>query len=254
VIVPFHLGLPPSESIWRVLERHGAGVCVVEDRCQCVGLPPPVEGVRGDFAVGSLRKWTALPDGAWCVARTGAAPRPTGEPARDMVRLRAAAGLTKAAWLEGGAVDDRLERAAVELFARGESAAAAGGDRRGSLFVARTLAALDVGEVVRRRLLNQRALAGRLRQRRSVELWEPAPGAIEASQSPLLALPLLCRDRDAMRARLAAQRIFCPVHWSDGDWSGAGGRAADWSARTLSLPIDQRLGPAEIDRIADAID
>ena len=40
------------------------------------------------------------------------------------------------------------------------------------------------------------------------------------------------------------------VHWIDGDWSRSGGSPAEWAARSLSLPIDQRLGSAEIDRIA----
>jgi UDP-hydrolysing UDP-N-acetyl-D-glucosamine 2-epimerase len=254
IIVPFHLGLPPTDAIWRAIDRGGGAASVVEDRCQCVGLPPRADTLRGDFAVGSLRKWMAVPDGAWCVARQGEAPRPSGNPAREMVQLRAAAGLTKATWLAEGAADSALERAMVELFARGEKAAGAGIARRSSGFVAHAVDQLDVAEVSRRRIENQRALAARLAASGSVELWQPGQDAFKTTPVPLLALPVLCRDRDALQQRLAASRIFCAVHWRDGDWSRSGGRAADWSARTLSLPIDQRLGRDDIDRVADAIE
>jgi hypothetical protein len=108
--------------------------------------------------------------------------------------------------------------------------------------------------VTRHRVANQRALAARLAHARSVELWQPAPGAIEQSSLPLLALPVLCRERDKVRARLAARRIFCAVHWLDGDWAHSGGRPTEWAASALSLPIDQRLGAAEIDRVVEAIE
>jgi hypothetical protein len=50
--------------------------------------------------------------------------------------------------------------------------------------------------------------------------------------------------RDALRAFLRERRIFAPVHWLDA------GPASDG---LLSLPVDQRYGPAEMDRIARAV-
>lgn len=246
IVVPFHMGLPPDQALWKLLD--GRSLVVVEDRCQCVGLPPAPDSLHGDWAIGSLRKWAPVPDGAWCVGRRGRV-QPSELVATAMVRLRVAAGLAKAAFADLS-VDAAVENAYVALFRAGETAAgAAAKPRRASGVASRIFAGLDVPALIARRLHNQRQLARAL----APKLWEPSPGAIVRSELPLLAIPLLVDDRDALRARLAAERVFAPVHWTDGDWSGGGGAAAEWSARTLSIPIDHRLGDAELERLADLI-
>ncbi|HZS42490.1 MAG TPA: UDP-N-acetylglucosamine 2-epimerase, partial [Polyangia bacterium] len=249
VVVPFYLGLAPDDDVWRALD--GAAACVVEDRAQCVGPPPAPPSLRGDFAVGSFRKWVGVADGAWCVARRGDAPAPERPPAEAMARLRSAAGLARRA-LDGGG--DSVELAAVALFRAGELEAGRGElGRRASPASERALASIDYDRIRARRLRNQAFLVERLaRASPPVELWQPREGAL-AGATPLLALPLLAGDRDRLRARLAERRVFCAVHWSDGDWSSAGGAAASWAARQLSLPIDQRLEPADLERIVEAL-
>jgi UDP-hydrolysing UDP-N-acetyl-D-glucosamine 2-epimerase len=250
IIVPFHLGLAPGDEIWPALAE--SGLILVEDRCQCVGPPPTPDELRGDFAIGSLRKWLPVPDGGYLVSRTGAAARPGADSARRMVRLRSAAGLVKAA-RESGPDTPLLERASVDLFRAGETELGDGSGRRASALAARVLACTDLPALRARRLRNQRWLAAAIARLPGLELVEPAPGAIVASETLLLALPISCRDRDGLRARLAEQRIFCAVHWRDGDWSSAGGRAAEWARTHLSLPIDQRLELADLERLAQAL-
>src|SRR5581483_11118812 len=138
VVVPFYLGLAPDDDVWRALD--GAAACVVEDRAQCVGPPPAPPSLRGDFAVGSFRKWVGALDG-------------------------------------GG---DSVELAAVALFRAGELEAGRGElGRRASPASERALASIDYDRIRARRLRNQAFLVERLaRASPPVELWQPREGAL----------------------------------------------------------------------------
>jgi hypothetical protein len=242
LVVPFHLGLPP-DPLFRELAAAVPGVCVVEDRCHGVGSP---ELAFGHHAIGSYRKWIATPDGAWLRSR-GDCLQPQGEPDAGFGELRLAAALARR-WRDDLG-DEAVERAAVELFRAGEERAATAGERA-SVLGERLVARTDLAQITRQRLANQRELARALAGSRRVRLLEPAPGAVLASRVPLLALGVLCEERDALWRELARQRVFTAVHWRDGDWSGAGGRAAAWAASTLSLPIDGRLSECDLARLA----
>jgi hypothetical protein len=63
------------------------------------------------------------------------------------------------------------------------------------------------------------------------------------------------RERDRVRASLAAERIFCPVHWPLPVEVEAQRfpDAANFAATSLTLPVDQRYTESEMSRIADAV-
>ncbi len=255
VIVPFYMGLSPKPDIWRILAQRP--VCVVEDRCQCVGAAPDPAELCGDYAIGSFRKWMAVPDGAYCVSRDGPAPRPARSENREMVRLRLAAALVKQTRLTSlpTELDQVLEGIAVELFRLGEDQAGAPREgRQASQFAESVIRCTDYADISARRIRNQRWLAERLATKTSLKIWEPECGWLVQSTVPLLALPVLCARRDILRQRLAAARVFCAVHWEDADWAKTGGHAAAWAASTLSLPIDQRYEAADLERIVEAVE
>jgi hypothetical protein len=272
VVVPFYMGLRPDEKVWELLA--GLSGRVIEDRCQCVGPAPDPEDLRGDYAIGSYRKWLPTPDGAFCVRRNGPAPRPTSEPNRMMVRLRLAAGLLKQAREDGVApgLDMLLETAQVDLFREGELCSDPNGrtlqpagpashpeielgaaGRRASRLSELLVQSADIEGIRARRLRNQSWLAAQLTDNSQVRLLEPFSGAIRKSEVPLLALPVLCRDRDAVREKLYENRVFCAVHWVDGNWSGQDGVPAQLAATVLSLPIDQRYEPEDLERIVEVL-
>jgi len=255
IIVPFYMGLPPAATIWDLLD--GRSLCVVEDRAQYVGAPPAPQSLRGNYAINSFRKWSPVPDGAYCVARDGKSPLPGPSPNRDMVRLRLAAALTKCTRMSDlpSAVDRSLEETAVELFRLGEMLSdPGGGGHRASALAESIVASSDFAAICAARLRNQAWLATRLAGKASVSLLEPAPGVMAASKMPLLALPVMCSDRNQVRQKLIDRRVFCPVHWKDGNWAGGNGPAAAWAAGELSLLIDQRYESADLQRIVDALD
>lgn len=60
IVVAFYMGMEPVHELWQALSDFD--LCIIEDRCQCVGVPSK-ESLRGDYAIGSFRKWLAVPDG-----------------------------------------------------------------------------------------------------------------------------------------------------------------------------------------------
>ena len=249
IVVPFYMGLPPDGDIWEAVPR--VGLCVVEDRCQSVGPPPSPREMRGDFAIGSYRKWLATPDGAYCVAARGAAPRPSRLANLEMVRLRLAAALLRHVRATSRAASDpSWEDAQVSLFAAGE--AAADGQVLGACASGvseRLVREADFAAIRRRRVANQAILAAGLADTLAVRVLQPRRGTGPRRGAPLLALPVLCRDRNRLRTRLTRAGVYCAVHWKDGNWSGATGPARRLAASVLSLPIDQRYGSSDMKRI-----
>jgi UDP-hydrolysing UDP-N-acetyl-D-glucosamine 2-epimerase len=255
VIVPFFMGLAPTAGLWPIVRA--AGVCVVEDRCQVPGFAPSSTELEGDFAIGSLRKWMPTPDGAYAVARHGSTPLPSAPCAWSLTLPRLAGALLKDTG-ESGYVDvPDLEVAWVRLFHAGEQQGGVSSEPRRASPIAEHLierATGMVAEILARRVSNQRALLARVRMLAPVvTVLEPSPGALIDESHALLGLPVLCRERDTVRAMLRAERIFCPVHWLDGDWSGTSVSAANWAKQILTLPVDHRYTETEMARIAEVL-
>ena len=105
-----------------------------------------------------------------------------------------------------------------------------------------------------RRIANQTWLAKHLAAKDEVRILEPEPGLLEKQNVPLLAMPVTCSDREAIRRRLASQNIYCAMHWVDGDWAGLGGVAGDLAESDLSIPIDQRYELEDLQRIVEVLE
>jgi hypothetical protein len=67
-------------------------------------------------------------------------------------------------------------------------------------------------------------------------------------------LRIWCSHRDALKDSLARLNIFTPVHWRDGDWSGAEGRAADFARNTLTVPCPGLTDRSMMDEYLDRLD
>lgn len=82
----------------------------------------------------------------------------------------------------------------------------------------------------------------------------PIVGRLRGTAAPF-GYPLLLREgRDAVAARLAAEGLFCAVHWRAlGKTDTSDPVAARLRDGMLTLPLDHRYGPAEMERLAEQV-
>ncbi len=226
--------------------------CVlVEDHTQDPFSPWSLNSTA-DYAFASLRKTLPVADGALLWSPRGLPlPKQLTEASNDWrgSALKMAALLRKADYLAGRGGDE-LKPLFRDLQARGEQLLRTGDI---SAMTPYTLAYIANGAPAQwreRRLQNASRLAERLAELKGVELmfgrWPT--GAVPFT---LLLMFESQNERDRYQLELQRHRIYCPVHWAcqTGDAD-----ATDLSFRVLSLPIDQRYGESEMDRIADVIE
>jgi hypothetical protein len=111
------------------------------------------------------------------------------------------------------------------------------------------LAGLDWREMASRRRANWRQMHEMLSGRVEVLMRELPERVVP------LGFVVCLAKRDEVRARLAAQRIFCPVHWPLPALVERASfpAAAALSDTCLTLPIDQRYTEGDISRVAEAL-
>lgn len=258
MVLPRYFGLPSRmlDDVSRTCSSRG--VVLVEDLVGVADLfqSPGIE-IVGSYAFNSLRKFLPVPDGAEVlgVRSLGSLGGEASDSTTTTDRVRAMEMLSEGRRSGDGSP---LERQALEALFESESRLVREqSPRLASHFTQAAIRSWDLSTMPLRRrenysLLNDRSRDAGLAGGRVVPLW---PG-IDAPHSPLT-FPVLVRDgRDALRARLAEERIFCPVHWPVKP-SRLGSLSHD--ARTvaesiLSIPIDQRLSIEDVTWIADRID
>ena len=234
-VAPF--GFPyPVDVLDAVTELGVRGVDVVEDRTHALFGRFAMHATRG---VASLRKWCAIGDGgvAYGPGVTGIATPPD----EAFARVRHDALVAKHAWSRGEGPEDAF----LDALRAAEAHLDAGDDVHAMSAPARhLLGRVDVAALVAARRRNYLALLEALDGTSGLEpLFPELPDGV----CPL-GFPVLVDARDALRARLAAARVFCPVHWplpTDAD-PGASALAA----RELTIPCDQRYDPDDMARVA----
>jgi hypothetical protein len=195
-------------------------------------------------SVASLRKWCGLPDGG---ATLGTALGSSGPQNDDtaFAELRRGAMSAKRSWLEGAPGGEEPFLDALQAAERRLD------DERGlpgiSALSRDLLGSVSVPDVVARRRANAMALIRELAGVPGVHLLrEDFPSDV----CPF-GVPVLVDNRDRVRAGLAAQRVFCPVHWP----VPAGIAGAEFpethrlAARMLTLPCDQRYDEGDMIRL-----
>lgn len=220
------------------------GVRVIED---CVQAPFTAGvGQHGDHAVTSLRKVIAVPDGALLASRrpldTTALP-----PDEGFVAARLAAK-----WLRGQGAEPA---AFLPLVAASEARLDDGAPRAMSWTASHLLRRLDVPAVARRRRENHAVLSQGLAALVDAGALRPLLGALRDGEVPL-GLPVVVAGdrREALRASLAAQEIFCPVHWDLPQLPADGFESERrLSASALTLPLDQRYDERDMHRLLGAL-
>ncbi|MEV6306548.1 hypothetical protein AB0M02_44580 [Actinoplanes sp. NPDC051861] len=230
---------------WDAWMRAHPGIPVIEDHSHDP-FGPWAAASTADYAVASLRKTLPLPDGGLLWSPRGLdLPAPRG-PESNGAQLKLAAMLLKAAWLQGRPVPkDRFR----ELQQRGERELLGCAGPACAVTVA-ALPLLDVPGLRTANAHHARTLADALvtRTQDAFAVLSDGPFRVQLEcASPSL--------RDDLLKHLARHRIYAPVHWRQDRgrlWSGDE-EAADLAARVLTLPVDHRCGPEDVQRISDVV-
>jgi dTDP-4-amino-4,6-dideoxygalactose transaminase len=235
-----HHAAADASAGWRA-----QGVRIVED-CVQAGLTASI-GTHGDYAVTSLRKLLAVPDGALLASPASVAL--DADPSSEEFVVAKLAGKL----LRGARADDASY---LRLFAHAEALLEDARPRRMSWLSDRLLRAADLASAAVRRRTNWTQLGKALRQTPRLRGLAPLFDTLGEGEAPL-GLPVrVPRDqRDALRRHLAQQRIFCAVHWPlEHLPPGTFAQERALSTQLLTLPIDQRYGARDMARVVEALE
>ncbi len=246
VLLLDYFGFSQEETVYLAESEQARGRAVILDCVQSLYSDSRARN-HSDYVIASWRKWffscaaAAIKcTGEW---KTGPVKPPLGE----YIRLRREGAKTKAAWLNGAALEKQVF---LDAFAGAEELL--DGDYSGyeadqeSLL---DLSRLDLPFLKERRKENAGELYRGLSEIDS-SLIRPLFPKLGEGDVPLF-VPVLVKDslRASLRRCLIQNRIFCPVHWPD---PGTGG-GAELYAGELSLLCDQRYDRADMKRQINTI-
>lgn len=241
----------------RLADLQKEGVLVMEDVTQSYYLEEA--GKDADFVVGSLRKWYAVPDGGF-VASDLSLAGDVRVPGDDYARKRMIPLVRKWEYLReiekrpsGRAAEEELSMKAEYLGqnrAQEEALDSYRGVRRMSRISATILSGTDEEAAAAKRAENYRILYERINGMK--RLWPMLAG--KKAAAPLY-FPVYAKDRDSLQRFLRERDIYAPVLWPIGEENKDCLKEAESYifAHMLALPLDQRYGDVQMNRIADAL-
>ena len=190
-----------------------------------------------DFKFTSLRKTFAVPDGGLVKTKY---QLPKIDTPNTFGQYKAAAALLKS--MREGNFNDQIY---LELFEKGEGLIDSEQECGMSIIAEKLYGIVDEERVKVRRLNNARYLIEEL-AKLGINPLLPLTGY----HVPLF-VPILLKDRDAVRKAFFKEEIYCPVHWPlEGMKLQRGSFMAE---NELSLIIDQRYTRADMDSIISVI-
>lgn len=237
-------------------EAANANFHLIEDAAQALlsDWSAPSEIPSSDaarFLLLSPRKFAPTVLGGWCnVAATEA--KTTDRAIEELATRSLAARMTR--WLYLADANAPVEAAIETFYLEHLKAIEKFLDEHPTLttvppFILDLIAGQDWGAIALRRRANWQHLNALLSAR-----VETLQATLPPDVVPL-GYVIRLRERDRVRASLAAERIFCPVHWplpAEVD-ARRFPDAANVAATTLTLPVDQRYTENEMSRMADAV-
>lgn len=228
---------------------------IIED---CVQAPFTIGcGQFGDVALNSYRKFLPVPSGASMHVRDSKLLNPLQAFLTDNDAQADAAGWA-ARILKGlGAAEGDFVPLLQEAEKRFEKETLH--PRSMSPLVRQLLIRANVHAIAQKRRKNWIYLNNLLQNLPSFSkgLFCPVFSSLEQQEVPLgYPIRIIGVNRDVVRQRLAAQRIFCPVHWPLPHLPKNVMHTEDrrLSKEMMTLPIDQRLDERHLHRLADTLE
>lgn len=239
------------------------GICIMEDVTQSYYLDGV--GKDADYVVGSLRKWYFVPDGGFVAADEYISDEklyPNAEFAEKRLELMT----EKWEYLYGYGNAESRRRLKDDFLKKNRQMEQWLDDYEGisglSDEAACILTAENEKSCSKRRNENYRYLRGRLAGKKHFvhvfekDIMEGELKAENVQDTAPLYFPIYASDREALQSFLTAHDIYAPILWPVGKDNEA---ALTQDERyiydhLLALPIDQRYGITEMQRIADVLE
>lgn len=257
VLMINYFGLRDHGAIAKEIRARNPAIQIIEDCTQAFyGMADQTaEAHWADFSFSSFLKSFAIPDGG-CVRSkrallTTAIPTPSSR--QGVAYLLG--GILKHEYLNPPASapsNTELEERYLDLFATAANEVPEA--PVGMTALSRSLMdRYPFEDWIQRRRANYRFLMSAIED---VPHIRTISGGLANNQTPLfLPVRVDATERDALRAFLRQQQIYCPVHWPlipELDKPEHRG-AQELSQTLLSLPIDHRLAPADLERIVNGL-
>jgi hypothetical protein len=215
-------------------------------------------GIGADYVVGSLRKWYPIPDGGFIASDWPIFPDNIPE-SKEFTEKRLALLTRKWAYLHGGEAEAVRKQIKADYLEKNREAEewldGVSGITAMSRCAKGLLAAESEAVCRRKRNENYLALYKGFQQKGLMEKG-PAPIFHERHENAApLYFAIYAEQRDVLQAYLQERGIFAPVLWpvgkeNEGYLSEAERYIFD---HMLALPLDQRYGPKEMERIMEVL-
>lgn len=229
------------------------GVCIMEDVTQSYYLEGV--GAEADYVVGSLRKWYPVPDGGFVVSDEELTWE-TIEDDQEFAKTRLKMLMDKWEYLYGNAdvKKKKLDKAAYlkQNLELEEQLDQYSGIRNISNDTAFILERTDEEDAKRRRSDNYGYLYDRLKNKTQ---FKPIITCSSKEAAPLY-FAIYAEKRDDLKSFLVAHEIYAPILWPIGKENGPHLTAEEKYIyeHMLALPIDQRYGREEMQRIIEVME
>ncbi len=242
-ITPYFGPLKDSHLLRLISQMKQQGIVVIEDVTTCLFSRTSQGLCFGDYILGSLRKWLPVPDGAVLLSKDMLPAFEKQCAGNDYSLYYLAAQVMKTHYLSNRALDKNLYLTYAGLANKALFSDYA--IREMSEITRALLPSCDIDDMVKKRTANHDFLYDALLEKSCV-----APVMKRTENCVPMGLPILCPNRDALRAYLTSNGIYCSIHWDrnpECPWDKIGHERSDC---VLTLPCDQRYGPEEMKTIA----
>lgn len=236
--------LPNLDNAIDVLRAKG--VVIIEDCTQC--LYSTFKPLDADYFVGSIRKWCGVPDGGFAICKEGSfMDKPTAED-KAMVEAKRIASVLKYQYLfehEGDKPTFKVKYREGEGLLDEQSGFYNIGD------ISATIQAnLNIEDLRQKRQSNYQTLLNGLK---GVTSFRILFNELLEDVVPLY-FPILVEDRESLQGLLADNDIYAPVVWPKPDCCPPISKEAEEIyEKILCIPIDQRYGTDDMERIVKVI-
>lgn len=247
VLVHRYFGYDTLSYIDRAVQAlRDRGVVIIEDCTQC--MYSSFNYLDADYYVGSIRKWCGVPDGGFAICKEGYFTDKPQTEDKAMVEAKRIASVMKYQYLFEHKGDKPTFKA---KYREGEELL---DEQLGVYSIGEVSASiqanLDVLNLRHKRRSNYNTLLNGLGQ---VSSFKILFDDLQEEVVPLY-FPILVEDREALQGLLADNDIYAPVVWPKPECCPPICKEAEEIyEKILCIPIDQRYGTDDMNRIVKVI-